>query len=54
MLSWEVSNRKKYLYVQGSQEYYAFPENAFLYIAFLGSAFRGTSLLGSVTLSVQK
>ena len=31
--------------VQGSQEDYAFPENAFLYIAFLGSAFSGTSLL---------
>ena len=44
-----------YQYRQGFQEYYAFPENAFLDIAFLGCAFSGVSLFGwFLTLPIHK
>jgi hypothetical protein len=44
-----------YQYEQGFQEYYGFPENAFLDIAFLGCAFSGASLFGwFLTLPIHK
>ena len=44
-----------YRYGQGFQEYYAFPENAFLDIAFLGCAFSGACLFGwFLTLPIHK